>query len=567
MDRVALYTRVSTEEQAQEGVSIDTQLTALRKWASDKGYQVVREYIDLGYSGRDDKRPQFELMILDAKQRKFDTVAVSKLDRFMRNLGKLSQRLEELGALGIGFVPLDYPQLDTSTAVGKMTLAVVGAVAEFESNRIGERISEGKHTRIGKGKWASGRTLYGYRWLPKEQEWQVIEEEANVVRYVYHLYVNQNLGSMKILTRLNSEGYRTRLGYAWKFSALNRILTHPAYKGLHYLGIKMPPIIDEVTWDLAQRKRSEARSIRKNSHDWLLQGMGICGLCSHTLSCIQKQLSKPRYYGCRGRFKDSHLDGSPCCQSPKIQAEWLEKVVWDRFATILSDSNILRQSINDALAGLEERQRQMEAGSEPINHQLEKVRGAMERYGIAFGDGTISEDRYRDKLNKLKKHEADLLARRTNLDPKPQLEVARLKEYINWIRELLDKGGFVVQDDGIWAYAFNQAGGIVAAENFGSGLGVEETIDRITCKRESELPITAEEESDFIKLNVWTFQNPQKARIKGMRAILQKFDTKVWAFPDRIEIRGFIPTQVIGVSAEIVRPLGGRDIYSASLPG
>ena len=190
MTKVGIYARVSTEEQAREGVSIETQLSALRKWASEKTYQVAHEYVDTGCSGRDDCRPLFQHMMSDAKRRKFDIIGVAKLDRFMRNLGRLCQRLDELSHLNIGFVPLDYPQLDTSTAVGKMTLAVLGAVAEFESNRIGERISECKHTRISQGNWASGRTLYGYRWLPKEQKWQIIEDEAKVVRYIYHLYVN-----------------------------------------------------------------------------------------------------------------------------------------------------------------------------------------------------------------------------------------------------------------------------------------------------------------------------------------------------------------------------------------
>ncbi len=479
----------------------------------------------------------------------------------------LLNHLHDLEQLGVNFIATQE-SLDTSTPMGKFSVQIMGVIAEFERRRIGERISDGIQYRVSQGKWASGRTLYGYQWLPKEQEWKVIEDEARVVRYIYHLYVNESLGSMKIPVRLNSESYRTHQGAAWGFSAVNRILTHPAYKGQHYLGIKMPPIIDEATWELAQRKRVEARSIRRNSNNWLLQGMGICGLCGHTLSCIQKKQSNPRYYGCRGRYKDSHLDGTPCCKTSKIKAEWLEKVVWDKFVTTLSDSNVLKQSIHDALARLEERKRQMEAESGPLDHQLEKVREAIERHGMAFGDGAISVDKYREKLSGLKRQEVDLIARKTNLDPEAQLEVARLEDYIRSVRELLDKGGFVVQEDGIWAYLFNKDGGIVDAENFGTGLDVEEAIKEASQRRDLKLASEVEEDGiDHIDIEVdqWAFEHPVEARVHSMRTILRKFDVKVWAFADRIEVQGFIPTQTIPMSGSIKQPKGEPNIYSGYL--
>jgi site-specific DNA recombinase len=568
MTRVALYARVSTEEQTREGVSIDAQLAALRTYAELKGWEIVREYVDAGYSGSTDQRPNFQQLLLGVRKGKFDIVTVAKLDRFFRNLRLLLNYLHELEQLGVNFIATQEG-LDTSTPHGKFSVQILGVIAEFERTRIGERIAEGKRYRVSQGKWASGCTLYGYRWLPKEQEWQVVEEEAKVVLYVYQLYVNENLGSMKIPVRLNSEGYHTRKGAAWGFSAVNRILTHPAYKGEHYLGLKMPPIVEEATWNLAQRKRKEARNIRRNSRNWLLQGMGVCGLCGHSLSCIQKKPSKPRYYGCRGRVKDSHLDGSSCCQSPRIEAQWLEKAVWDKFAATISDSGILRQSVNDALVKLEERKKQMETESEPLDRQLEKVKGAIERYGMAFGDGAISEEQYRDKLSRLKSQEADLIARKATLDPEAQLEVARLEDYILSVRDLLDKGGLVVETDGIWAYVFNQAGGLVDAEYLGVGLDVEKIVEKATQRCVPQpAPKVGEDGMDCLDIEVdqWAFEHPAEARVRSMRAILQKFDTKVLAFADRIEVRGFIPTQVIAMSSKRQQLKGESNTYSDYLP-
>ena len=84
-------------------------------------------------------------------------------------------------------------------------LTILAGVAEWERERIRERVAEGREYRLSQGRWASGRTLYGYRWLPKEQRWEIVPEEAKVVSYIYHLYLDEKLGSLKIPLRLNKE--------------------------------------------------------------------------------------------------------------------------------------------------------------------------------------------------------------------------------------------------------------------------------------------------------------------------------------------------------------------------
>jgi len=93
-------------------------------------------------------------------------------------------------------------------------------------------------------------------------------------------------------------------------------------------GLTMPVIIDQETWEAAQEKRLGARSIRRSPKNWLLQGLCICGECGHVFGCQQKDSRERRYYSCRGRRRDTHLDGSPRCTMPNILADELEKVVW-----------------------------------------------------------------------------------------------------------------------------------------------------------------------------------------------------------------------------------------------
>lgn len=134
--RVAVYLRVSTTDQTCENQAID-----LRRYADARGWTVI-EYRDHGISGAKDRRPALDQLTQDAKRRKFDVLAVWRLDRLGRNLRHLILFLDELHALGIGFVSLNEG-IDATTAAGRLQLQVLAAIAEFERSRIVERVKAG----------------------------------------------------------------------------------------------------------------------------------------------------------------------------------------------------------------------------------------------------------------------------------------------------------------------------------------------------------------------------------------------------------------------------------------
>ena len=345
--RVAIYARVSTEEQAKEGVSIDAQLASLRAYANLQGWEISGEHVDPGVSGATDDRPGFKHLLMDARKHRFDIIAVSKLDRFFRNLRLLLNYIHEFDELGIKFVSISE-SLDTSTPFGKFAVQIMGVIAEFERERIAERIRDGRRYRTSQGKWTAGHTLYGYKWLPKEQRWEIIEKEAEIVRYIYHLYVDEKLGIMQIPMRLNKEGYHARRGGAFVSGLVHRILSHPAYKGLHPLGFKMPVIIDENIWNKAQIKRENARHVRGEIRGWLLQGICTCGLCGRLLSCSQKKGEKFRYYVCRGKYAVYHPDGSAKCTLSNWKAGDLEMLVWRKVEEAINQPEVMKEYINKA---------------------------------------------------------------------------------------------------------------------------------------------------------------------------------------------------------------------------
>lgn len=150
--KVALYARVSTSDQ-----NCDLQLSDLRQFSARMGWEVAEEYVDQGYSGAKASRPALDRLIADAKQRKFDVVAVWKIDRFGRSVLNLSQQLQTLEAYGIRFVATSQAlDTDKSNPTSRLLLHILSSVAEFEREIIRERTVAGIAMARNRGK-ALGR--------------------------------------------------------------------------------------------------------------------------------------------------------------------------------------------------------------------------------------------------------------------------------------------------------------------------------------------------------------------------------------------------------------------------
>ena len=134
--RAAIYARVSTADQTCENQLID-----LRRYCAARGWDAT-EYVDTGVSGAKDRRPALDQLMTDARRRKVDTVVVWRLDRFGRNLRHLITAIEELNAAGVSFVSMGE-NIDTASPTGRLLLGIMGSFAEFERERIRERIHAG----------------------------------------------------------------------------------------------------------------------------------------------------------------------------------------------------------------------------------------------------------------------------------------------------------------------------------------------------------------------------------------------------------------------------------------
>ena len=135
--RVALYGRVSTSDQ-----NVGMQMEAIREYCSRSGYQVVDEYVDNGFSGKDDRRPDFERLLADMRQKRFDALVVYKLDRIGRSMKHLLNLFEEFKNLDMEFVSITQ-NINTTTAEGRMFLRLLMVFAEYERELIVARTRDG----------------------------------------------------------------------------------------------------------------------------------------------------------------------------------------------------------------------------------------------------------------------------------------------------------------------------------------------------------------------------------------------------------------------------------------
>ncbi len=538
--RVALYARVSTDEQAREGTSLEAQLDKLTDWANREGHIVIGKYIDDGYTGTTDDRPNFQLLMANAKAKMFDIVVTTKIDRFFRRLRLLLQYEQQLRELGVKYVAIDN-NIDTSTPFGRLVFQILGVVAEWEREMIADRTQSGRLKTWEKGKAASGKVLYGYSWDKENNKWLINEDEARVVRAIYSMYVDEQLGMARVAEKLNQEHIPTG-GWAktgWTDRRVMWILHHPAYAGKQYMNRKelwdfesgnisfdMPAIVDKQTWLLTQRRIESQKRVgqkKEGCDQWLLQGLIKCGDCGYGYRCQKYTQSGRRVYKCWGRSKIKHLDGSAPCTGKPIDANWLETTVWEHVKTCLEDSEILRQSILNSLEKAEDRKQELALLCRPVDEKLNRVREQIHRKDVRYEVGSLTEAEYRQQRAVLKKQEADLLLQRYDIDPEKMAELEILEGYVDWAKEFWVKADIKIGDNGlITGYNTKDIDkeGSLSGFNVGDidlASGLTPSLSFATIKRISK------------------------------RALLERFNITVWVKGGKAEIRGFIPNQYIDI--------------------
>ncbi len=230
--RAAVYARVSTDEQAQEGYSLDAQKENLINYSIAQGWTVSKVYVDDGYTGRNTKRPGYAKML--EEQDLWDVLLVLKMDRIHRNSRNFMEMMDELEKNGKMFVS-SSEALDTTNALGRFVVDMIQRIAQLESEQIGERTYMGMREKAEnlEGSDTGKRTMgfnppFGYDIV--DGGLSPVDGELEVVRNIFDCYRN-GMTIDGICTELNKRDILTRRENLWNVYNLRNILHNPVYAG------------------------------------------------------------------------------------------------------------------------------------------------------------------------------------------------------------------------------------------------------------------------------------------------------------------------------------------------
>ena len=239
----AIYVRVSTQDQAQHGFSLDAQQEALENYAKALGYEIHKIYRDEGKSAKDLKRPQMIELLKDAEAQKFSSIFIYKLDRFSRSLKDLILTIDQLKQWNIDFVSLQ-DKIETASASGKLMFHIISAFAEFERNIIGDRTKFGMERKAKEGGFIA-KAPRGYKLVDKEL---VPDENSDEITQIFQHFLNSNIS----LTQLAKM-------YGMTPAGMKKLLKNTTYIGkIKFIDQETDgqhkPIVDKQLFEHVQEK-------------------------------------------------------------------------------------------------------------------------------------------------------------------------------------------------------------------------------------------------------------------------------------------------------------------------
>ncbi len=427
MQKVAFYTRISTDEDRQK-FSLDAQRDRLGDYCRGvygvSGFEVIDVYRDT-VSGSHTNRPELQRMLLDAKAGRFDALLVFKVDRLSRRLSDLVPIVEDLVRDGVTFRSVTE-SFDTATPSGRAMMQMLGVFAELERATIIERTKVGMEKKARSGLRVGGSVPFGYG-LDDTKSLVPNEQEAVVVRKIFEMYANGKDGVSTICARLSGMGYRKRKGGRWDRRMLLHMLRSPVYVGrMEWKGIvherNHEPLVSEglfarVAAILLERGSDLKGRQWHNKSERLLTGIISCSCGSHMVGVSgRKAGQKFPYYACARRMAK---DG---CKQDYIRADELEGMVLSDLNELFRDNAFVERVWEEANRLLAEERPEVEAELAKVVADVARAREALDRYFQAFETGEMKPaecnariEALNEQLVALEEHRRDLDAAQANL--------------------------------------------------------------------------------------------------------------------------------------------------------
>ncbi len=479
--KIAVYTRVSSEEQAEHGYSLEAQREKAETFIkSRKDYEnpQILYFTDEGISGANsiEERPALKSLFEKAKNKEIDLVLVWKLDRFFRSTRKTLEAVDELTKNGVGLKSITE-EFDTNNPTGRFMMTTLASIAELERETIIQRADLGRERAIRAGIWLGGSPPYGYQINHDTKKLEVDKNQAEVVRKIYDLlikgkqtahYVQTVINSLGIPTQADITGQRKKTSKNWwNKRTLTRILSNPIYTGRYEYRRKIvpqngdyaenfnppekvivstaPKIIEQGTFEEAQKILLRNREMAKRNvkRPYLFNKLIYCEECGkkwHGFTvgrkCKDGHTSINKYYQC-----NSHLTAYVCNQRT-LNEQVFDEAIWSEILRLISKPEIVYQEIQERLNKanhIDEINTEIDEKTAVLNTEKQKNRRLSELY--IQGDITKIEyenrkKKYQDSIDTLVERIEKLRSRIKTLPTVRQFKLSIKDLYEKYLTKL-----------------------------------------------------------------------------------------------------------------------------------
>lgn len=439
--KVAIYTRVSSDRQVQEGFSLEAQYDRLLEYIKMNGWDLVRVYTDPGISGKNLKdRPGVQELLNDAKQEKFDAVLIHKLDRLTRNIGDLHGLIEFFNKKNIKLMSFSE-NIDTSTPSGRMFIYFLGVFAQMYRENLSEEVTKGLTKRAEKGLRVNFKPTYGYD--VDSHQLYINEEQAEIVKFIYDSYL-KGMGKRKIAETLNNRNESSNFGI-WYDRTIDYILRNITYTGKHHYTPKgdesktiikdgdHEAIISEDQFQDVQKllKRKFNNEVSRSSHEYPFSTIIKCGVCGNPYH--GKNVEGPtngktyKFYRCYGKMHKN------VCKQSDISELILEKLL---FKQVLPRLTVKTKEENFMTVNSEKKSNDKDKARKNIEREIAKSEPRKKNWQYAFGDGKLPYDDFVRLMDEELNRVNELTKQLEELGPDTEEVEISYEIFLEWLNQL-----------------------------------------------------------------------------------------------------------------------------------
>lgn len=461
--RVAIYIRVSTDEQAREGhYGLQVQEDRLRQFCASQGFYLDEAHIfrDEGFSGslEANDRPGLNAVFQAAKDKEFEMLIVYRLDRLFRNQRKLLNALHQLVDYSVSFQS-STEAFDTATSSGRLMLQILGSFAEHERETISERMVGGKLRAARDGKWVTGVPPYGYRVEEKTKKLILVAEEVEVVKKFYEWLVYEKCSLREITKRAieqnlptpkhkNAKG-KNRVGGKWYKRTINRILVNEVYTGQFYYNkykrpfkyldavtdtkhqrpeddhilITVPAIVTQDMFEKSIQQLQDNRRFQKRNEKrtYLFSGLLHSGQSGKKLQSGYQTPKKDKATPYLGKYYHIYVPALERLyaendkSNPEGQcAETRLIPIWDTLVAILKDPKNVIPQLEEYTFKTSNEARVKKHLAE-LEKQFQVLQTKRERIQEVYLEAQMDKDDYNERMKQVRKDEKDLTIQKQKL--------------------------------------------------------------------------------------------------------------------------------------------------------